>query len=63
MQVSNKRSFFEKPKIRWEDNIIWDLKEVDYGCYEGDWKALAQEGDMACFILAAMNLRFHNASE
>ena len=22
-----------KPKIRWEDKIIWDLKEVDY---EGD---------------------------
>ena len=25
-------------KIRWEDNITLDLKEVDY---EGDWKALA----------------------
>ena len=24
-----------RPKIRWEDNIFWDLKEVDY---EGDWK-------------------------
>ena len=28
------------PKIRWEDNIIWNLKKVDY---EGDWKTLAQE--------------------
>ena len=25
-------------KIRWKENIIWDLKEVDY---EGDWKVLA----------------------
>ena len=31
-----------RPKIRWEDNIIRDLKEVDY---EGDWKTL---------VLAAM---------
>ena len=27
-----------KLKIIWEDNIIWDLKEVGN---EGDWKALA----------------------
>ena len=27
-----------RPKIRWEDNTIWDLKEADY---EGDWKTLA----------------------
>ena len=27
-----------RPKIRWDDNIIRDLKEVDY---EGDWKTLA----------------------
>ena len=26
-----------RPKIRLEDNIIWDLKKVDY---EGDWKTL-----------------------
>ena len=44
-----------RPKIRWEDNIIWDLKKVDY---EGDWKNLAQ--DMAAcraYVLAGMNLR------
>ena len=29
-----------RPKIRWEDNTIWDLKEVNY---EGDWKTLAQD--------------------
>ena len=27
-----------RPKIRWEDNIISDLKEVDY---EGDWKTFS----------------------
>ena len=37
-----------RPKIRWKDNIIRYLKEVDY---EGDWKTLAQDSDMA-----AMNL-------
>ena len=30
----------DRPKIRWDDNIIWDLKEVDY---EGNCKALAQD--------------------
>ena len=30
-----------RPKIRWENNIIKDLKKVDY---EGDWKILAQDG-------------------
>ena len=29
-----------RPKIRWEDNIIRDLKQVDY---EDDWKTLAQD--------------------
>mgnify|MGYP007063927382 CR=1 FL=1 len=29
-----------RPKIRWEDNIILDLKEVDY---EGEGKVLAQD--------------------
>ena len=29
-----------RPKINWEENIIWDLKEVD----EGDWKTLAHHG-------------------
>ena len=37
------------------DNIIRDLKEVDY---EGDWKALAQDRLTWCaYVLAAMNLR------
>ena len=36
-----------RPKIRWEDNITWDLKEVDY---ESDWKVLAQ--DRICMLMS-----------
>ena len=43
-----------KPKIRREDNFIWDLKEVDY---EGGWKTLAQDRvTWHAYVLAAMNL-------
>ena len=42
-------------KIRCEDNIIKDLKGVDY---EGDWKILAQDRmKWRAYVLAAMNLR------
>ena len=42
-------------KIRCEDNIIRDLKEIDY---EGDWKTLAQyRVTWSAYILAAMNPR------
>ena len=41
--------------MRWEDNIIWDLKQVGY---EGDWKALAEDRvTWRAYVLAAMNLR------
>ena len=44
-----------RPKIRWVDNIIKDLKEVDY---KGDWKTLAQDRvTWRAYILAGMNLR------
>ena len=44
-----------RPKIRWEDNIIRDLKEVDY---EGDWKTLVQDRvTWRAYVLAAMNLQ------
>ena len=44
-----------RPKMRWEDNIIRDLKEVGY---EGDWKALSQDRvTWRAYVLAAMNLR------
>ena len=42
-------------KIRWEDNIIRDLKAVDY---EGDWKTLARDRmTWRAYVLAAVNLR------
>mgnify|MGYP007064022957 CR=1 FL=1 len=45
-----------RPKIRWEDNIIWDLKEVNY---EGDWKILAKDRvTWPAYVLVAMNLQF-----
>ena len=44
-----------RPKIRCEDNIIRDLKEVDY---EGDWKTLAQDRvTWRAYVLMAMNIR------
>ena len=44
-----------RPTIRWKDNIIRDLKEVD--CV-GDWKTLAQDRmTWRVYVLAAMNLR------
>ena len=40
-----------RPKIRWEDNIIWYLKQMI-------GKKLAQDRVMWCtYVLAAMNLR------
>ena len=45
----------------WDDNIIGELKEVDY---EGDWKILCSGWvTWRSYVLAAMNLRVHNASE
>ena len=42
-----------RPKIRWEDNIVRDLKEVDY---EGDWQTLSQDRlTWRAYVLAAMN--------
>ena len=44
-----------KPKIRWEDNITWDLKDVDY---EGDWKTLVQDRvKWRGYVLTVMNHR------
>ena len=44
-----------RPKIRCEDNVIRDLKEIGY---EGDWKALAQERvTWRAYVLAEMSLR------
>ena len=44
-------------KIRWKDNVIRDLEEIDYE-YKGDWKTLAHDRvTWRTFVLAAMNLR------
>ena len=44
-----------RPKIKWENNIIWNLKEIDY---EFDWKTLSQvRVTWRAYILAVMNLR------
>ena len=44
-----------RSKIGWEDNTIWDLKEVDY---EGGLKTLAQDRmTWRAYVLAAINLR------
>ena len=37
------RDHFERPKLRWEDNIKMDLQEV--GCWAMDWIKLAQDRD------------------
>ena len=43
-----------RPKIRWEDNISWDLKEVD--C-KGYWKTLSQDSvTWHAYALVEMNL-------
>ena len=48
-----------RSKINWEDNIIWDLKEVDY---DDNWKILAQDNVIWCAsVLAAFG--FHNAND
>ena len=45
----------DRPKIRREDNIIWDLREVDY---EDEWKALALDRIICrAYVLVAMILR------
>ena len=45
-----------RPRLRWEDNIKMDLKEVGRGC--GDWMELAQDRDRwRALVSTVMNLR------
>ena len=45
-----------RPRLRWEDNIEMDLREV--GCDAGDWITLAEGRDQwRAYIRAVMNLR------
>ena len=44
-----------RPRLRWEDNIKMDLREVGGG---GDWMELAQNRDRwRAFVNTVMNLR------
>ena len=44
-----------RPRRRWEDNIMMDLREVGGG---GDWMELAQDRDRwRTLVSAVMNLR------
>ncbi|KAJ9588730.1 hypothetical protein L9F63_017965, partial [Diploptera punctata] len=46
----------DRPRMRWENNINYDLREVDYT--GNDWKALAHDRDVwRTYVRAAMNLR------
>ena len=45
-----------RPRLRWEDNIRMDLREVGCGCV--DWMELAQDRDRwRALVSAVMNLR------
>ncbi|PSN33074.1 hypothetical protein C0J52_14146 [Blattella germanica] len=45
-----------RPRMKWENNINQDLREVDYT--GDDWKTLAQVRDVwRAYVRTAMNLR------
>ena len=45
-----------RPRLRWEDNIKMDLKEV--GCDHGEWIDLAEDRNQwRAYVRAVMNLR------
>ena len=45
-----------RPRRRWEDNIMMDLREV--GCDPGEWIDLAEDRDQwRAYVRAVMNLR------
>ncbi|PSN46352.1 hypothetical protein C0J52_12933 [Blattella germanica] len=45
-----------RPRMKWENNINHDLREVDYT--GDDWKTLAQDrGVWRAYVRTAMNLR------
>ena len=44
-----------KPRMRWENNIIHDLREVDYTVT--DWKTLAEDREVwRAYVHAVINL-------
>jgi hypothetical protein len=51
----------ERPRHRWEDNIMMDLQEVE--CGGMDWIELAQDrGSWRALVNAVMNIRFSNTA-
>jgi hypothetical protein len=45
-----------RPRLRWEDNIKMDLREIGWGCM--DWTDLAQDRDhWRALVNTVMNLR------
>ncbi|PSN57755.1 hypothetical protein C0J52_00279 [Blattella germanica] len=45
-----------RPRMKWENNINHDLREVDYT--GDDWKTLAQDRDVwRAYVRTAMNMR------
>ena len=45
-----------RPRLRWEDNIKMDLREV--GCDSGEWTDLAEVRDQwRAYVRAVMNLQ------
>ena len=45
-----------RPRMRWENNINHDLREVDYT--GDDWKTLAEDMEVCMvYVNAVMNLR------
>ena len=50
------KRLLQRPRLRWEDNIKMDLREV--GCGGMDWIELAQDKvRWAALVSAVMNLR------
>jgi hypothetical protein len=46
----------ERPRRRWEDNIMMDLQEI--GCGDMDWIEMAQDRDRwRAFVNAVMNFQ------
>ncbi|PSN44080.1 hypothetical protein C0J52_11925 [Blattella germanica] len=45
----------DRPRMKWENNINHDMREVDYT--GDDWKTLAQDRDVwRAYVCMAMNL-------